>query len=84
MARLNDAAEVEVVDGQCIIAVVGRNLLSDTLVGARIFEALRGIPIKMLSLGRSGLNLSIVVDDADSDRAIQQIHAALFEQQVLA
>jgi aspartate kinase len=83
-ARLQDAADVEVVDGQCIIAVVGRNLLADTLVGARIFEALRGINIKMLSLGRSGLNLSIVVDDADSDRAIQQIHAALFEQQVLA
>ena len=43
---------------------------------------MRGMPMQMLSLGRSGLNLSIVIDDADSDRAIQRIHAALFEQAV--
>jgi len=36
----------------------------------------------MLSLGRSGLNLSIVIDDSDSDRAIQRIHQAPFEQPV--
>jgi aspartate kinase len=80
--RLAGVAEVEVTDEQSIIAVVGRNLLSDARVGARIFEALQGIPMKMLSLGRSGLNLSIVVDDRDSDRALQQVHAALFEQPV--
>src|SRR5258706_3208105 len=80
--RLAGVAEVEVTDEQSISAVVGRNLLSDSRVGARIFEALQGIPMKMLSLGRSGLNLSIVVDDCDSDRALQQVHAALFEQPV--
>jgi aspartate kinase len=80
--RLAGFAAVEVLDEQCIIAVVGRNLMADSIVGARVFEALRGIPTKMISLGRSGLNLSIVVDDRDSDRAIQQIHAALFEQPV--
>lgn len=82
--KLQKAAEVEVLDGQCIIAIVGRNLLQDARTGARIFEAMQGIPMQMLSLGRSGLNLSIVIDDRDSDRAIQQIHAALFEQPVPA
>ena len=43
---------------------------------------MHGVPIQMLSLGRSGLNLSIVIDDTDSDRAIQRIHQALFEQAV--
>jgi aspartate kinase len=80
--RLRDVAGVEIINGQCIIAIVGRNLLSDALVGARIFEALRDVPMQMLSLGRSGLNLSIVIDDADSERAIQRIHHALFEQAV--
>jgi len=80
--RLEEFAEVEVIDEQSIVAIVGRNLLNDSLVGAHIFEALRGIPTKMISLGRSGLNLSIVIDDRDSDRAIQRIHAALFEQPV--
>jgi aspartate kinase len=80
--RLLDMARVEIVDGQCIIAIVGRNLLTDSRVGIRVFEALRDIPMQMLSLGRSGLNLSIVVDDGASDRAIQRIHHALFEQAV--
>jgi aspartate kinase len=80
--RLTGVADVEVIDGQCIIAIVGRNLLADSAVGARVFDALRGVPMQMLSLGRSGLNLSIVVNDADSDRAIQRIHHALFEQAV--
>jgi aspartate kinase len=81
-ARLEKAAAVEILDEQCIVAIVGRNLLADSLVGARVFEALRGVPVKMLSLGRSGLNLSIVVDDRDSDRAVRQVHAALFESVV--
>ena len=80
--QLRDVADVEIINGQCIIAIVGRNLLADALVGARIFEAMHGVPMQMLSLGRSGLNLSIVVNDADSDRAIQRIHQSLFEQAV--
>jgi aspartate kinase len=83
-SRLEGVAGVEIIDDQSIVAIVGRNLLSDSLVGSRVFEALHGIPIKMLSLGRSGLNLSIVVDEGDSDRAVRQIHAALFEQPVPA
>ena len=80
--RIREFADVEIIDEQAIVAIVGRNLLADSLVASRIFEALRGIPTKMISLGRSGLNLSIVIDERDSDRAIQRIHAALFEQVV--
>ncbi|HEX3070299.1 MAG TPA: lysine-sensitive aspartokinase 3 [Thermoanaerobaculia bacterium] len=80
--RLRDLASVEIVDGQCIIAIVGRNLLRDSRIGARVFEALREVPMQMLSLGRSGLNLSIVIDDAKSDDVIKRIHHALFEQAV--
>ncbi|HUP61718.1 MAG TPA: lysine-sensitive aspartokinase 3 [Thermoanaerobaculia bacterium] len=76
--RLAKLADVELIDNQCIIAVVGQNVMSDSRVGARVLEALGGMPVKMISLGRSGLNLSLVVDDADADRAIQLIHRALF------
>jgi aspartate kinase len=82
-ARLHRIAEkVETTDGQSIIAVVGENLMADSRTGARVFDALQGIAVKMVSLGRSGLNLSIVVDDADADRAVQSIHNALFEAPV--
>jgi len=80
--RLREFADVAVEDDQCIIAVVGTNLLADSAVGARIFEALRGVKLKMISLGRSGLNLSLVVDDADADQAVESIHHALFEAPV--
>ena len=78
--RLRELAEnVELIDGQSIIAVVGHELMKDASVGARVLDALSGVPVKMISLGRSGLNLSIVVDDASSDRAVQAIHERLFE-----
>ena len=75
-------ADVQVIGNQCIVAIVGRNLLRDSLVGARVFEAMRGVPMSMFSLGTSGLNLSIVVANGDADRAVKSIHRVLFEQPV--
>jgi aspartate kinase len=81
--KLHEIAEsVEMLDNQCIIAVVGQNLMADSRVGARILGALDGVSVKMISLGRSGLNLSIVVDDAEADGAVRAIHNALFETPV--
>jgi len=80
--QLGELANVELYDGLCIIAVVGKNVMSDARVGARVLEALGGMPVKMMSLGRSGLNLSIVVDDANADAAVKAVHQALFETQV--
>jgi aspartate kinase len=77
------AENVELTDGHCIVAIVGQSLMSDSRVGARILEALRGVPVKMISLGRSGLNLSIVVDDANADQAVKAIHQTLFETAVV-
>ncbi len=77
--RLQKLADVELYDSQCIMAVVGQNVMSDARVGARVLEALGNMPVKMMSLGRSGLNLSIVVDDANADDAVKAVHQALFE-----
>jgi len=81
-AALADVAEVRIDGDQSIIAVVGRNLMGESMVGPAIFDALAGVPLTMFSLGRSGLNLSIVVEDRDADRAIKSIHHALFEAPV--
>ena len=80
--KLEPVAEVNVLDNQCIVAVVGRNLMKDSAVGGRIFESLQGVPMAMFSLGMSGLNLSIVLDDKDADRAVKAIHRVLFETRV--
>jgi aspartate kinase len=78
------ADEVELIDNQCIIAIVGQRLMTDARVGARVLDALHDMPVKMISLGRSGLNLSIVVDDARADAAVKAVHHALFETAVVA
>lgn len=81
--RLKSIADgVELIDNQCIIAVVGQSVMSDARVGARVLDALHSMPVKMISLGRSGLNLSIVVDDARADDAVKAIHHTLFESVV--
>ena len=80
--KLEPVADVSVLDNQCIVAVVGRNLMKDSAVGGRIFESLQGVPMAMFSLGMSGLNLSIVLDDKDADRAVKAIHRVLFETRV--
>lgn len=77
-------AKVELYDAQSIIAVVGQNVMEDSRVGARILDSLKGLSVKMISVGRSGLNLSLVVDDASSHVAVQAIHHALFEVPVPA
>src|SRR5436190_4112097 len=82
LEKLKTVADVQVIRNQCIVAIVGRNLMQDSIVGARVFEAMRGIPTSMFSLGTSGLNLSIVVDDKDADRSVRAVHAALFEAPV--
>lgn len=82
--RLREMGDVKMEDNQCIIAIVGRNVMSDPRFGARVLDSLQGVAVKMVSLGRSGLNLSVVVDDTNADRAVKAIHHALFETAVVA
>jgi len=79
VAALKPVAEVTVHVNQCIVAVVGRNLMADSEVASRIFDSIRGVPISMFSLGTSGLNLSIVLADEHADRAVKAIPRTLFE-----
>lgn len=79
VAALREVATVEVRDHQAIIAIVGTAVMNDATVGATVLRALSGIPITMMSLGTSGLNLSVVVPDPQAERAVRSVHAALFE-----
>lgn len=79
---LESFSTVRVDRAQAIIALVGRNLLGDSQAPSAIFRALDGTQLAMVSLGSSGLNLSIVVREADADHAMLSLHHALFEQPV--
>ncbi len=77
---LRPVAEVRIDREQAIIAVVGRGIGSDAALCERLFGALRGVAVSMISLGRSELNLSIVVNASVAERAIVDIHRVLFEE----
>ncbi|HUO84785.1 MAG TPA: lysine-sensitive aspartokinase 3 [Thermoanaerobaculia bacterium] len=80
LRALAPIAEVRAERDQAIIAMVGRSVLGDNRVATAVFEALRQIPISMISLGRSGLNLSLVMQGTDADRAMLLLHEAIFER----
>jgi len=78
--QLEPFANVSTSADQAIIALVGRSLMSDASIGKRIFAALESIPVTMISLGCSDLNLSLVMESRLGDVALQQLHRSLFER----
>lgn len=76
--ELGEVAEVSRRNGQAIVCVVGDGIRHTTGVSARIFSALGDIPIAMISLGASRLNVSFVVDEADLEEAVRRLHETFF------
>jgi aspartate kinase len=80
IAELASFATVNLERERAIIALVGSDVIRDRSIGARTIEALQDVPISMLSIGSSGLNLSIVVPEDAGERALREIHRRVFEQ----
>lgn len=78
---LTPLASVEVIRERAVIAIVGRDLTREPDVTAKLFASLHGIPVSMMTLASTGLNLSIAVDAARADEALRSIHRTLFEEQ---
>jgi aspartate kinase len=79
-AEVRPYAEVSAEAGQAIVCVVGDNVRNTPRVAARVFGALGDINIRMISQGASKLNVSFVVTESDSSRAIQLLHKEFFAQ----
>jgi aspartate kinase len=77
--ELRGFSEVAVEAGQAIICVVGENIRHTPGVGARVFKALNGVNIRMISQGASRLNLGLVVAEADLPAAVAALHQELFD-----
>ena len=73
-----EVAEVSRRNGQAIVCVVGEGIRHTKGISARIFSALDGIHIAMISLGASRLNVSFVVEESDLDDVVRRLHAEFF------
>jgi aspartate kinase len=63
---------------QAIVCLVGENIRYTPGVARRVFNALEGVNIRMISQGASLLNLSFVAREADLPRAVAALHAEFF------
>ena len=62
-----------------IICLVGKDIWKDSSLIAKIFSILSPASIKMISLGASDVNLSMVLDEDEVDNTIIKLHKTFFE-----
>ncbi|MFS0489593.1 aspartate kinase [Leadbetterella byssophila] len=78
-AELSQFAELEEHDrNQTIICVVGQFFADKSGIAIRILEALRDIPVRMISYGASEHNVSILVDTKHKNMALEALNEGLF------
>src|SRR5438552_3429345 len=76
--ELRQFAAVSMEDHQAIVCLVGENIRYTPGVAGRVFSALDGINIRMISQGASLLNLSLVVAEQDLAKAVGALHGEFF------
>ena len=78
LAELEAFGNVEVDTDQTIICVVGDFSANTHGFGSRVLEALKHLPLRMISYGGSNHNLSVLVKTEDKVEALRSLHSRLF------
>lgn len=77
---LNEFASVDIEADQAIVCLVGENIRYTPGVALRVFSALRGVNIRMISQGASLLNLGFVVAEKDLFETVKALHDEFFHE----
>jgi aspartate kinase len=80
LGDLRQFSQAEIEKDQAIVCLVGENIRYTPGVARRVFNALDGINIRMISQGASLLNLSLVVAETDLHRAVAALHQEFFAE----
>ncbi|MGK6352777.1 aspartate kinase [Parapedobacter sp. DT-150] len=76
--ELNDFGSVEIDRDQTIVCVVGDFGLDTHGYAARVLDAVKHIPIRMISYGGSDYNISMLMQTAHKVEALRSLHNRLF------
>lgn len=79
VAELQKYGTVAVDDNMCIICIVGDLDWENIGFEARAMEALKDIPVRMVSYGGSNYNISFLVKEDDKVRALRALSATIFD-----
>jgi aspartate kinase len=77
-ADLNRLGEVRILRETAIVSLVGRGFFRYQGLARRIFEALADVNVVMISFAASDVNISVVVEEADVERAVHGLHREFF------
>jgi aspartate kinase len=75
--ELQALGDVRIDRDMAIVSAVGDTLLKDSTIAARVIAALDGIPLRMVSQAASRRNLTVVVDEANVQRAMSRLYEEL-------
>jgi len=75
LARLG---EVRILRETAIVSLVGRGFFRYQGLARRIFEALSDVNVVMISFAASDVNVSVLVAEADAERAVHNLHREFF------
>ena len=79
MDELKKYGTVTVDTSMCIICVVGDLDWSNIGFETRVMEAMKDIPVRMISYGGSNYNISFLIKEEDKKRALQSLSDKLFK-----
>ena len=71
---------VSIDHNMCIICVVGDMDWENIGFEARAMDAMRDIPVRMISFGGSNYNISFLIKESDKNRALQALQDNLFKK----
>lgn len=79
--ELQKIAVVNLLQQRSIISLIG-NVERSSLILEKAFSVFRmlGVNVQMISQGASKVNISLIVNDSESERCVKALHAAFFEQ----
>lgn len=80
VADLSAFGDVAVEQHRGLVAIVGAGLADGAQTMAQALGALDGIKVHMASLSATGLNFTLVLDDAQVNPALQRLHATFFPE----
>ena len=78
MDELKKYGTVTVDTGMCIICVVGDLDWSNIGFETRVMDAMKDVPVRMISYGGSNYNISFLIREEDKKRALQSLSDHLF------
>ena len=77
--ELNSFGTVEIDEKQTIVCVVGDFGAEKHGYAAKVLDAMKHLPIRMISYGGSAYNISLLINTDDKTEALRSLHNRIFE-----